>query len=150
MSSSATMVVVSSLHVTKSHCCLATLLKLPYTQTRPFYTFSAITRPLCFPPAGALLRVLGLLCLSAAATLSSTRSPCLALFSPVLFCVLDGKTCVSAVGSRSDRSQCELLVSCDGAGSQTSPLEQALPFMPCPAFSPPKQKFLLWQAAARP
>jgi len=126
MSSSATMVVVSSLHVTKSHCCLATLLKQPCTQTRPFYTLPAITRPLCFPWAGALLHVLSLLCLVAASTLSLTRSLCQDLCSPVLFCILDSKAH-------------KLLASHDGAGSLTFPLEQALLFVLCRAFSPPKQ-----------
>lgn len=76
---------------------------------------------------------------SAAATLSSTRSPCPALFSPVLPCSRDRGACVATVQNGSDQPQSELLVGCDGAGSQTTPLEQALLFMPCPVFSSLKQ-----------
>lgn len=137
----------------KSSCDQEPLLShyAPKTSLHPNLTLLHLSRCYQTPvlsPAGAPLHVLGLLCLSAAATLSLTRRLRLALFSPVLFRVLDSKAGVSAVGSGSDRSQSELPVSCDGAGSQTSPLEQALPFMPCPTFSPPK--LFLWQAAASP
>lgn len=80
-------------------------------------------------PLLALLHVLGLLDPPAAAALSSTPSLCLALFGPVLFYILDAKA--------------HKLASRDGARSQTSPLEQALSFVLCPAFSPPKQWLLL-------
>lgn len=131
MSSSATMVVISSLHVTKSHCCLTLLLKCPYAQSRPFCTFFATTRPPCFP--GQKLHVLDL----------PSFLLQLLFLQPGVFPWLFSVLLYFA-------SWTAKLTSCDGTGSETSPLDQALPFTPCPAFSPPKQYFVLWQAAASP
>lgn len=65
----------------------------------------------------------------------------LGLFSPVAFCILDNRTDAPALGSGSSAS---------GSWVPNLPFEQALPFTPRPAISPPRQKLLLLQVAASP